>query len=387
MAAVLPGLLAALATGLIATELFAAPAGGAVLRVGPQHSLKSPSAAAKVARDGDTVEIEAGLYAGDVAVWRQNNLTLRAVGGRAHLRADGAHAEGKGIWVVKGSNTRIEGIEFSGAKVPDRNGAGIRLEGAGLTVRDCYFHHNENGILTGAHRESDIVVEHSEFAYNGFGDGQSHNLYIGAVRTFTLRYSYVHHAVVGHNVKSRALKNLIAYNRIMDERDGRGSYSIDLPNGGLAFVIGNLIQQGPANDNRTLVTYGAEGLNHPLNELHFVNNTLVNDDPKGGRFLFVRPGADNVRLQNNLFSGPGELLAGPGEVRNSLRAGLSDFIDAQNFDYRLRKGSSAIGKGADPGAPYGFALRPTSEYVHKARHRARNDSGALDLGALAYRPL
>jgi hypothetical protein len=253
-------------------------------------------------------------------------------------------------------------------------------------VRDCYFHHNENGILTGANRESDIVVEHSEFAHNGFGDGQSHNLYIGAVRTFTLRYSYVHHAVVGHNVKSRALKNLIAYNRVMDERDGRGSYSIDLPNGGLAFVIGNLIQQGPANDNRTLVTYGAEGLKHPMNELHFVNNTLVNDDPKGGRFVFVRPGADAVRLSNNLFSGPGELLAGLGEVRNSLRVSASDFVDAQNFDYRLRKGSAAIGRGADPGAPYGFALRPTSEYVHKARHRARSDSGALDLGALAYRP-
>ena len=384
MAAVLPRVLAALAGTLLAAELFAAS--GVVLRVGPQHELKSPSAAAQLARDGDTVEIEAGLYAGDVAVWRQNNLTLRAIGGRAHLRADGAHAEGKAIWVLKGANTTIEGIEFSGAKVRDRNGAGIRLEGAGLTVRDCYFHHNENGILTGAHRDSDIVVEHSEFAHNGAGDGQSHNLYIGAVRTFTLRYSYVHHAVVGHNVKSRALKNLIAYNRIMDERDGRGSYSIDLPNGGLAFVIGNLLQQGPANDNRTLVAYGAEGLKHPMNELHFVHNTAVNDDPKGGRFVFVKPGADAVRLQNNLFAGPGELLAGPGELQNSPRVSASEFSDAKRFDYHLRKGSRAIARGADPGAPFGFALRPTSEYVHKAKSRPRSDSKALDLGALAYRP-
>src|SRR5687768_11105564 len=192
-------------TLVLAVSLLACQAQAAVLRVGPEHELKSPSAAANVARDGDTIEIEAGLYVADAAVWRDNDLIIRAVGGRAHLRADGAGAEGKAIWVVKGSNTTIEGIEFSGAKVRDRNGAGIRLEGAGLTVRDCYFHHNENGILTGNNRDSDIVVEHSEFAYNGAGDGRTHNLYIGAVRTFTLRYSYVHHAVVGHNVKSRAL--------------------------------------------------------------------------------------------------------------------------------------------------------------------------------------
>ena len=49
-------------------------------------------------------------------------------------------------------------------------------------MRDCYFHHNENGILTGRDPESDIVVEHSEFAHNGVGDGYTHNLYIGHAR-------------------------------------------------------------------------------------------------------------------------------------------------------------------------------------------------------------
>src|SRR4051812_32321476 len=130
------------------------------LVVGPRHELKTPSAAAKVARDGDVVEIEAGLYAGDAAIWFQNALTIRAVGGRVQLRADGAQAEGKGIWVIKGAGTVIEGVEFSGAKVADRNGAAIRLEGPGLTVRNSYFHGNQNGILTGRHLESDVLVEH-----------------------------------------------------------------------------------------------------------------------------------------------------------------------------------------------------------------------------------
>jgi len=252
----------------LALGLAVAPAARAeTVLVGPRQALKTPSAAAQVARDGDLVVIEAGLYAGDAAVWTQNRLTIKAVGGRAHLRADGAEVEGKGIWVIKGAGTTIEGIEFSGAKVSDRNGAGIRLEGPGLTVRNSYFHDNENGILTGGDLESDIVVEHSEFARNGAGDGGSHNLYIGTVRSFTLRYSYSHHAIVGHNVKSRAIKNYILYNRIADEQDGRASYAIDLPDGGLSFVMGNLIQQGPENDNRTVVAYGAEGYKNLLNEL------------------------------------------------------------------------------------------------------------------------
>ena len=355
----------------------------AVLRVGAKRELKRPSAAAQIARDGDVIEIDAGIYEGDAAVWQQHRLTIRGLGGRAHLRANGAHAEGKAIWVIKGNNTTIESVEFSGAKVPHRNGAGIRLEGAGLTVRDCYFHDNENSILTVANQASDIVVEHSEFAHNGYGDGQSHNLYIGNVRTFMLRFSYVHHAVVGHNVKSRALRNHITFNRIMDENDGRSSYAVEFPNGGLAFVIGNVIQQGPATDNPTIVSYGAEGLLHPLNELYFVNNTVVNDRPAGGRFLFVR--ADAARIVNNVFSGRGDLLSGPGDLRNNARVAKSDFVNPKDFNYRLKAGTAAIGSGIDPGSAYGFELRPMAEYAHNAKTGTRSSSGKLDLGALEYR--
>jgi hypothetical protein len=330
-------------------------------------------------------DFAAGVYDGDAAVWRQHRLTIRGVGGRAHLRADGAQAEDKAIWVVKGNDATIEGIEFSGAKVPEHNGAGIRLEGVGLTVRDCYFHDNENGILTGANPASDIVVEHSEFARNGSGDGYTHNIYINNVRSFTLRFSYVHHAVVGHNVKSRALRNSIAYNRIMDENDGSSSYAIDLPNGGLSFVIGNVIHKGPAAENSTIVSYGAEGLRYPVNELYFVNNTAVNDLPAGGRFLFVGAGAPPARIVNNVFSGRGEVLSGPGELDSNAVAAKADFVDPAGFDYRLKAGAVAIGRGVDPGNAHGVELRPTAEYAHKAQKRVRNSSGKLDAGALGYR--
>jgi hypothetical protein len=300
--------------GAIGLTLPLVPEASSVLRVGPSQMLKTPSAAAAAARDGDVVEIEAGLYPGDVAVWRQNGLTIRGVGGLVHLRADGAHAEGKAIWVIKGANTTIESIEFSGARVPHRNGAGIRLEGANLTIRHCRFHHNEMGILTGVNLASDILIEHSEFSHNMRPDGHNHNIYIGTVRSFTLRDSHIHHATVGHNVKSRAHRNFIFHNRITDEHDGRSSYALEFPNGGVAFVIGNLIQQGPLNDNPTLLSFGAEGLKNPSNELYVVNNTFVNDDPRDARFVVVWGDASLVRIAKNVFSGPGEPLAGAGEL-------------------------------------------------------------------------
>ena len=111
-----------------------------VIKVGSEMPYTRPSEAAKVAKDGDVIEIMSGIYMYDAAVWRQNNLTIRGVDGRAHLKADGTAAEGKAIWVVKGNNTIVENIEFSGARVRDKNGAGIRQEGSGLTIRKCYFH-------------------------------------------------------------------------------------------------------------------------------------------------------------------------------------------------------------------------------------------------------
>ncbi|MCI0552724.1 MAG: right-handed parallel beta-helix repeat-containing protein, partial [Anaerolineae bacterium] len=279
----------------------------ATIRVGPGWAYSTPSAAAAVAKDGDIVEILAGTYSADVAVWVQNNLTIRGVHGRAHLLAGGKSAEGKGIWVIKGNQTKIENIEFSGAAVSDGNGAGIRQEGAGLTLRGCYFHDNENGILAGENLSSDIVIENTEFANNGNGDGSTHNLYIGKVRSFTLRFSYSHHAKSGHNVKTRANVNYILYNRIMDEQDGTSSYAVDIPNGGTAYLIGNLLQQGPETENYHVVSYGSEGLSYSKNEIYVVNNTFVNDR-HDGVFVRVQSGAAPVEIINNIFYGPGTTL-------------------------------------------------------------------------------
>ena len=78
--------------------------------------------------------------------------------GMAHIDAAGRNAQGKATWVIAGDHTTIRDVELSGSAVPDNNGAGIRQEGANLTVIGCYFHDNQDGILAGDNPTSDIVM-------------------------------------------------------------------------------------------------------------------------------------------------------------------------------------------------------------------------------------
>src|SRR5215475_1403826 len=362
----------------------ATPSSSRILRVGPNKQYTKPSQAAAVARDGDIIELSPGVYARDAAVWRAHNLTIRGVGGRAHLKANGADAEGKGVWVVQGNNTTIENIEFSGAEVPDTNGAGIRQEGTGLTVRHCYFHHNHMGILTGVNLKSEVLIEHSEFAWNGDGSGQTHNMYIGQVRSFTLRYSYSHHAHIGHLVKSRAHTNYILYNRLTEEADGDSSYNIDLSNGGISYIIGNIIQQSPATDNSALVAYALEGPTNPSQELYVINNTFVNDLPKGV-FFQVKGTPAVVKVVNNVFVGKGTVLAGASTPLHNLVTNGSGFVDRANFNYHLTADSPAIEAGIAPGSANGIDLTPVWQHMYPTGKRERRVVGkALDMGAYEF---
>ncbi|MBA2480155.1 MAG: right-handed parallel beta-helix repeat-containing protein [Planctomycetes bacterium] len=367
---------------LVAAAADAQAAVARTLTVGPGKTYAKPSQAAAAALDGDTILIDAGIYSGDACAWYASNLTIRGVGGRAHLASAGVVAQGKAIWVIVGANTTVEDIEFSGTTLAvDKNGAGIRQEGPGLTVRDCYFHDNDNGILTGANATSDILIEYTEFANNGFGDGYSHNLYIGNVRSLTFQHCYSHHAKVGHDLKSRALVNRIISNRIMDEATGTASYTIDLPNGGESYIIGNLIQQGPQSQNSGIVSYGLEGGSNPVQQLYFINNTVVNDR-SGGTFLNLAATTTIAQIRNNIFFGPGTVLNGPGTLSTNLVATDPLLANRAGYDYRLLAGSPAIDAGSAPGSANGTALDPAWHYVHPLMRQARTTAGAaIDIGA------
>jgi len=370
------------ATAPTAADLrFAEPAStraAQVLRVGPSRSIQTVAAAARLATDGATIEVDAGSYRGDVAVWRQNDLTLRAVGGRVRLLADGAAAEGKAIWVVRGARVSIEGFDFEGARAPGRNGAGIRFERGSLRVRDCRFIDDQSGILTGNDPEATLEVTDSEFVSLHPEDGQNHHLYAGTIGRLSVTGSYFHRGAIGHLLKSRAALNLIRYNRLTDE-DGRASYELEFPNGGLAIIVANIIQQSAASENPAIIAYGLEGLRWPVNEIHLVHNTVVDDQPRGGVFVRVPAGAGQVHAVNNLWvgDGSGPLLDEAGGRNNFL-------IDRTSLDpspaapYRLKPSSPLWGRAIAPGVAHGQELAPTREF--------RLPRGSVPLPAAAATP-
>lgn len=338
---------------------------GPVLKVGPSHAVKSLAAAARQAQDGMLIEVDAGEYVADVAVWTQQDLTLRAVGGRVQLVAAGAHAQGKGLFVTRGQRMRIEGFDFIGCAVPDRNGAGIRLEAGSLTLVDCGFRDNENGVLTSNDESVELDIVDCDFGSIPLRKGATHNLYVGAIKRLSVTGSYFHQGLLGHLLKSRAAINHILYNRLSDEIGGRASYELEFPNGGVAVVMGNLIMQSSTTENAHVISFGVEGAKWPRQALYLVNNTLVDQKPSGGIWLRVTPPQAEVMLANNLLVGTPKLAAdGHWTRRANFTAEWDEFVRASREDFRLKPGSPLRGKALDMGDAEGLKLIPSREYRH-----------------------
>jgi hypothetical protein len=350
------------------------------LLVGPSRTYKTPCDAAGAALSGDTVEIDTGTYIDQACIWSASNTVIRGVSQFAHLKPPAVISNGKAILVISGNNTVVENIEFSDAKVTDNNGAGIRQEGKDVTIRHCYFHDCEDGILGG---NGSVLIEYSEFFHNGFGDGYTHNMYISACDTFTLRYCFTHASNEGHTVKSRAFRNYIMYNRIASEDDST-SYEINLPNAGTSFIIGNLIEQGPNTHNSAIIDYGSEGLAGHDSALYVVNNTIVNDLGRGS-FISVSSTANHAKVCNNFFVGGGTMCNRPVDSSGNIVTNTPAFVDRANYDYHLTAASPGIDKGVNPGSAGGFSLTPVFQYVYNCSGEPRTVAGnALDVGALEF---
>lgn len=351
-----------LALGL---SMVATMADARTIVVGPGQAVSRIADAARIANDGDEILILPGEYRGDVAVWRQRALTLRGVGERPVLIADGADAEGKAIWVIRNGDFVVENIEFRGTRVASGNGAGIRFEGGRLEVRDSAFIDNQNGILTSNNPEAELIVRDSVFADAPRPNPSlPHLLYVGRIARFELTGSQFHNGFEGHLVKSRARENLIRYNLLFDGAQGEASYELEFPDGGLAEVVGNVIGQSAATRNLALVSYGAESLAWPENRLILAHNTLYSEGMRPARFVHVWTHDDtppaSVEAYNNLVLGVGALQVGAGGVTRgnvlsaagALRADILDFRPGSHLLPSLRASAVALPP----------SLRPTAEF-------------------------
>ena len=334
LAAVWP---AAAQTAAQATAVGQAPAPapappGRVLRVGPGQDFQRIADALRQAQDGDTLEVLPGDYRGDVAVILQRRLRIIGLGEdsgeRPWLIADGRAAERKAVWVLRHGDFFIRNIGFRGARVPDGNGAGIRFEKGRLQLQHCSFVDNENGLLSGNDGQAELEIIDCEFRQAAPPPSAlTHLLYVGRIGSLRVSGSRFLQGREGHMLKSRARQSLIVGNRLDDGLDGEASYQIDLPNGGIAHVEGNLLVQSARAQNSTLLSYGAEGDSWPDSRLTVVDNTFVNHRAAGG--VFIRAWANRlppgtpVRSRGNQLLGPGSLVLGPhGQSDNDRRGPL-----------------------------------------------------------------
>ena len=322
-AAVLPAAAQTTAAGEVAAS--ARPA----LRVGPGQDFKRIADALRQAQDGDTIEVQPGEYRGDVAVILQRRLRIIGLGEhggeRPWLIADGRAAERKAIWVLRDGDFEIRNIGFRGARVPDQNGAGIRFEKGRLLLQHCHFVDNENGLLSGNDGQAELVILDCEFRQAAPPPSAlTHLLYVGRIGSLQVSRSRFLQGREGSLLKSRARQSLIVGNQLDDGLDGEASYQIDLPNGGIAHVEGNLLVQSPRAQNSTLLSFGAEGQAWPDSRLTVLGNTFVNHRTAGG--VFIRVWANRlpldapVRSSGNRLLGPGSLVLGPQDQRGPLPA-------------------------------------------------------------------
>ena len=232
--------------------------------VGEPGGPSSLAEALRLAQDGDTVALMPGVHRGGGVV-TQARLTLRGLGTGAVLDGgDSALPEGKALVVARGGELRVENLAFRGARVPDGNGAGIRLERGRLAVMGCRFADNEMGVLTS--NAADVALEVSDTLFEQAppdrGRGLHHLLYIGAIARATVRgcrFRFGDAGGQGHLLKCRAREAEVSGCDLgWDDPRGTASYELDFPNGGRVTVRGNRIAQGAGSPNRTMLAFGAE---------------------------------------------------------------------------------------------------------------------------------
>ncbi len=320
------------------------------------------------AGDGDLIEMLAGDYRGQPLVLVNRRLTLRGVGGRPVVQGEGKVGPQRALWTVRGGQVTIENIEFRGARAQDAAGAGIRQEGGQLSLRDCALYDNEHGLLALNDDQAQLLIERTQFGLAPrLQGGLYHLLNVGRIGKLTVQGSRFQQGFEGHMIKSAARETVIRYNLLHDGNSGGSSYEIDLPRGGLATVIGNVIGQSARTQNRVMLAYGAEGSAWERNALHLAHNTLINGLFTPAWFLRVwrdrLPKDTEVLAVNNLLVGPGIFwLGAAGHFEGNFPATAGMLTDNATHAFELPPDSIWRGKAVDPRQVQGHDLSPTAEF-------------------------
>ncbi|MBK7818526.1 MAG: T9SS type A sorting domain-containing protein [Sphingobacteriaceae bacterium] len=336
---------------------------------------------------------------------------------RTIIQSTGDIANGKGIWVFETpgtcDNPYIENIVFDGAQVSDANGgngAGIRFQAKDITVKNCKFINCQNGILegNGSVTTSNVMLLNSEFENNGYQlpndpthSGYEHHIYISAsADTLWVENCYFHRPRgQANSLKTRAQRSYILYNLIDEEATGYGSWELNIAQGGLNVIVGNVIIQGTSGANHGMISYDAA--TNVLEDFYFVNNTVINKYVGAIKYFNVTPatGINTYKIYNNIFASVAAATntifsANVPSVLDSLRNIFAPnyltlgFTNPSTNDYSLLPTATlAINTGTNAGTTNtAFSLIPNKAYQSFTTALVtRTISGlAIDRGAYEY---
>ncbi|HEV7313011.1 right-handed parallel beta-helix repeat-containing protein [Sphingopyxis sp.] len=221
-----------------------------------------------------TIRVAPG-YHRDCAVQTAGRVAFVAVEpGRAIF--DGVTCEGKAALVLRGDGARVDGIVFQNMRVPDGNGAGIRLETSDLDVVNSLFRNSEEGILSADDPEATLTIDRSTFSRLGRCDrglSCAHSVYTGIYGRVVVTRSRFEKGSGGHYLKTRAIAVDVNDNSFDDTQGKATNYMIDLPSGSVGRIANNLFVQGRDKENYSaLIAVAAEERKNPSRGLSIAGN-------------------------------------------------------------------------------------------------------------------
>jgi hypothetical protein len=232
-------------------------------------------AVAAIGADSATIRIAPGRY-DDCAVQEAGRIAFVAEE-RGTAVFDGGACEGKATLVLRGQGASVDGLVFVNVRVGDGNGAGIRIEQGDLDVAWTRFADGQCGILSGNDPASSITIAHSTFS--GLGkdpDGSgAHSVYVGGYGRVSVTNSRFERGTGGHYLKSRSPRIEVLNNSFDDSQGRRTNYLIDLSNGAVGRIAGNVFVNGTGKENHaTMVTVAPEGAENASEGLVIEDNDV-----------------------------------------------------------------------------------------------------------------
>ena len=232
------------------------------------------AAGASIGGGSGTIRIAPGRYRG-CAVQEAGSVAFVAEPGTAVF--DGGACEGKATLVLRGRSARVEGLVFTHVRVADGNGAGIRLEQGDLSVSRTMFADGQCGILTANDPSGSIRIDRSTFSGLGKhpdGDG-AHSLYVGGYGQVTVTRTRFERGTGGHYLKSRAPRIEVLDSSFDDSAGRTTNYLIDLSNGAVGRIAGNVFVNGTGKENYgTMISVAPEGAENRSAGLVIENNDV-----------------------------------------------------------------------------------------------------------------